>query len=122
MYSVLDVFRQRKDLAWVDPVWIPDLAGIGLVDRGILDALTIDTARNGPKIVATADDGLAGGKALRVRTAYSNGDHGGDVGCRLGRPRGGDGLFSSRFGKSGLLGSRCGRDILAWRWFFWRGR
>ena len=69
-------FRQVKDLARIDLVGIADLPGIGLVDRGVFDAPTIDAASNGPEIVAAADDGLAGGETGRLGIADRSGDHG----------------------------------------------
>ena len=53
------LFGQFEYLTRIDPVGIADLAGIGLVDRGVFDTFAIDAAGDGPEIVAPADDRLA---------------------------------------------------------------
>src|SRR5690606_26380861 len=87
-------FGQTKHLPRIDPIGVPDLAGIGLIDGRVLDAFAINAPRNGPEVVATSDDGLARGNALRFRVTDGNRDQSGHG--RLGIS-GGSSVFRSRF-------------------------
>src|SRR5690606_32629670 len=76
LYSVVCAIGQIEDLTGVDAVGIADLAGIGLIDGRVFDAFAIDPARDGPEVVAAANNRLAGSKALIIDIADTHANHG----------------------------------------------